>query len=333
MAQKIEKDPGNTLHMKHDEFVRAYLSDKETAISFFQNYLPSEITDHINFKTLSMPKDSFISKKMARYYSDILYEVHLKDTQAFIYLLIEHKSKKDTFVGFQLLKYCIQIWELYLKHNKNSKKLPIILPMVIYHGEAEWGVNTDFISLVDVPENMQDAIQDYIPNFKYNLQDISHISDGEIQGNILLQIMLMTLKYSRKTDFAEKLPGIFELFMKIMDDRRGIEYVEIFLEYLSHQLPNDYIDVVDNAIPDLIEKGGAKMVTIAQSWFRSGKREGKKEGKQEGKLEGKLEGKIEGKLEVIRQMLADNMPLDLISKYTGYPKNQILELVPKTIQL
>jgi predicted transposase/invertase (TIGR01784 family) len=325
MTKDTEKEPVKTLRMKHDEFVRVYMSEKETAISFFRNYLPAEITEHMDFKSLSMPKDSFLNKKMARYYSDILYEVRLKGAQAFIYLLIEHKSKKDTFVGFQLLKYCVRIWESYLKQNKNAKKLPVILPIVIYHGETEWGVNTEFISLVDVPENLMKSVREYIPNFKYNLQDISHKSDNEIKGVVLLRILLLTMKYIFKPEFQEKIKEIFGLFRKLKNKERGIEYVEVFLEYLSHQLPNDWIDVVDAEIPHWIEEGGTKMISIAESWMRKGKRKGKLEGKREGKLEGKKETIWE----VIKNAFNMGLPINAIEKLTGLPAEDINKMREK----
>ena len=68
---------------------------------------------------------------------------------------------------------------------------------------------------------------------------------------------------------------------------------------------------------------------------REAKEEGKKEGIKEGKREGIREGKIEGmkegekseKLKIARKMLAENMPIEMISKVTELKKEEIENLL------
>jgi predicted transposase/invertase (TIGR01784 family) len=93
----------------HDEVVKNFLSENETAKSFFREYLPSEIVRDLDFNTLQICKDSFLDKKLAKYFSDILYRANLNNIDLFIYLLIDHKSRKDSFMGFQFLKYMVRI--------------------------------------------------------------------------------------------------------------------------------------------------------------------------------------------------------------------------------
>jgi predicted transposase/invertase (TIGR01784 family) len=114
---------------RHDQFIRDFLSEKETAKSFFLEYLPRKITKNLDFGTLRISKDKFVDKNLSDYFSDLLYSVKLNNMSAFIYLLIEHKSWIDRFVGFQLLKYMVRIWELYLKQHKKAGALPVILPI------------------------------------------------------------------------------------------------------------------------------------------------------------------------------------------------------------
>ena len=50
------------------------------------------------------------------------------------------------------------------------------------------------------------------------------------------------------------------------------------------------------------------------------------EGEQIGIEKGKVEGKIEGKIETACNMLKDEMPIELISKYTGMTVEEISNL-------
>ena len=59
---------------------------------------------------------------------------------------------------------------------------------------------------------------------------------------------------------------------------------------------------------------------------KAGRREGKMEGRAEGKAEGKVLGAQEKSKETALRMLADDMPLDLIQKYTALSLEQIKTL-------
>lgn len=317
MTADTKKEPVGSTRMKHDEFVRFYLSEKETAISFLETYLPRAITQHMDFKSLTMPKESFLNKKMARYYSDILFQVQMREVPAFIYFLVEHKRKKDGWVGFQLLKYFVRIWELYLKQNKGVKKLPLILPLVIYHGESEWKMDTQFISLLDVPENLLEFVRPYVPNFRFDLLDISHMPDEKIKGEVLSRIMLLTLKYIFRPDFEEKMDKIFGLFDTYVKADRGIEYLEVWIHYLFHQLPTYWAEKMEQAIPQLKVKGGDVMITIADDLIAKGK------------ALGKAEERERTTWEIIKNAFNMDLPINVIEKLTGLNSEQINRLKEK----
>jgi predicted transposase/invertase (TIGR01784 family) len=57
-----------------------------------------------------------------------------------------------------------------------------------------------------------------------------------------------------------------------------------------------------------------------------GRAEGRVEGRTEGRTEGRAEGRTEGHEEDARRMKADNMPIELISKYTGLTVDEIEKL-------
>ncbi len=69
--------------------------------------------------------------------------------------------------------------------------IPVIIPMTLYHGESKWELETSFGSLFDSPE----YLKRYVPDFEYNLNDISHVPDDEIKGTIRLRVLCLTLKY------------------------------------------------------------------------------------------------------------------------------------------
>ena len=116
-------------------------------------------------------------------------------------------------VAFQLLRNMVKIWEMCLKQNSRLKKLPVILPLLFYHGKQKWNISPHFADLIEKIS----STEQYIPKFLHETIDISHIEDKDICGAILTRIFLITLKYAFKPELIEKLDEIFGMLNKISE--------------------------------------------------------------------------------------------------------------------
>ncbi len=321
-------ETGEDIVSPHDKVVKIFLGEKETAKSLFKEYLPPKITKNLDFNTLKISKDTFVDKKMSDYFSDILYQINLLNIPVFIYFLIEHKSREELLTSFQVLKYMVGIWKLHLKQNKEAKTLPVIIPIIIYHGPQKWKIDTNFISLFNAP----DYLKDYIPDFSYNLQDISCIPDEEIKGAVLLRILFKTLKYIFTPDLRYKLQEILELFLELKDKKKGTEYLEVLLRYLTRSARDLTKEELEETVTRVFEEqGGDLMSTIAEKWIEEGVKIGVEKGEQKGEQKGEKKGEKKGvkkeKLETARRMINDDYPIETIIKYTELTEKEIKRLM------
>ncbi len=208
----------------HDKFVQETLDKKDNAVSFVKNYLPEEIREVINIDSLEVKKDKFVSEELDEYYSDLLYKLDINGKDGYIYLLFEHKSYQDKDIGLQLLKYLLKIWD---KKRKDDQKLPVVIPLVIYHGEQEWQVSTHFAELIDSEEEI---LKKYIPDFEYLLYDLSQYKDKDIIGTRELRTRLEILKYIRSKKFLDKFGNILDILAEefdIEDIKPIVMYVDL----------------------------------------------------------------------------------------------------------
>jgi predicted transposase/invertase (TIGR01784 family) len=296
------------LSQPHARAFDFFFKEKETAASMLKGYLPGNIKKKLDFKSLKISKDSFIDKRMKNYFADLLYEIKLKSglKSAFIYILFEHKCWEDRFVCLQLLKYMVRIWELFLKQNKDAGYLPVIVPLVIYHGKPKWEISQNFISLFEDPTDFEP----YIPDFSFNLQDISHMPDEDIQGTALLRMILTTFKYIYSPELRNKLWDIFKLFLELSDKNKIEEYLEVLVNYLANSSGELTEEELQEPVTRIIEEGGDFMQTIAEKWMEKGMEK----------------GKIEKALEAAKKMILKGFDTNTIMEITGVNREEIEKL-------
>jgi predicted transposase/invertase (TIGR01784 family) len=298
-AKAIDKE----LSQPHAKAFTFFFKDKETAISMLKGYLPENIKKKLNFNSLKISKDSFIDKRLKNYFADLLYEIKLKSGKksAFIYILFEHKCWEDRFVCLQLLKYMVRIWELFLKQNEDEKYLPVIVPLVLYHGQPKWELSKNFISLFKDPA----GFEPYIPDFSFDLQDVSHMPDENIQGSPLLRMILTTFKYIHSPEIRNKLWDIFKLFLELSDKDNISEYLEALVTYLVNSPGKLTEEELQEPVARIIEQGGADMQTIFEKWVEK------------------------GKWDMVMNLLREGIPIEIIAKTSGFTAVQINEFKEK----
>lgn len=332
----------------HDKFFKETFSDIETAKDFIHHYTPEEIRNIINLEHLTLEKDSFIEKELEELHSDLLFKTRIKDKEGYIYFLFEHKSYLSDKIALQLLKYMIKIWERKINKEK-ANMLPLIIPLVIYHGESEWNVELQLGKLIEGWDELDDRIKQYIPDYHYFLYDLSPYSAEEIKGGAILQIMLGILKaiFTEDTEeIQDEIRKAIRALRELERQDKAIEHLETIIRYIISARQDLTIERFYEAVKEVSSEGSEIVMTIAEQLFKEGKKEGLLEGmekgmekgkqegilegiekgKHEGKKEGLLEGLQKGMLEIAKQMLLAGEPIEKIKKYARLTDEQIEQI-------
>jgi predicted transposase/invertase (TIGR01784 family) len=259
----------NALTNPHDHFFRKMWSDRDLALDFLQNYLPASVMAVADLGTLEIQKDSFVEKRLRDYFSDILYRVALAGEPGYVYLLFEHKSHPERWIHLQQLEYMPQIWRLFLKQEKGrNRRLPIIVPMVFYHGGEKWSGKRRFAELFAGPV---EKLSPYLPDFESILFDFSPFSDQEIRGRVLLRATLMLMKHVFDPDVHDKLPKILKLILDVSETRSGLRAVETMLRYLFNEVPDLTVEKAKNMAEQHCGKEKKEVVmTVAEQLRKEG---------------------------------------------------------------
>ena len=159
------------VHQPHDALFRALLEDTTRAGRLIRDYLPERFAELVSDEPVQLIDGSFVDEELRTSQSDRLFKVRLKeDRPIFIYTLLEHKSTVDAGTPLQIMDYMQRIWQCYTGDDvKRLQALPMIIPLVFYHGLARWTVPLSVFETTDVPE----ALRPYAHSLSYTLHNLA----------------------------------------------------------------------------------------------------------------------------------------------------------------
>ena len=301
----------------HDALFHELFSRGEVAEGFLRAYLPPALIPRIDWFRLEIAKDSFVDNALRKHFSDLVYGMKYGGKGIKVYLLFEHKSHPEYWVGLQLLRYQVRIWELHRKQHPDQP-LPPIIPLVLYHGKERWQVPQDFHGLFG---DLEVELVPYVPEFRHEMYDLRLPEPETIRSALLVRMSVLALKHAFDEESEPALREIMRLGREVARRETAMEMLAVIMRYYA-QIKQD---VNENIIEHLlIETGYGEGVVQTfidryieqgrqQGWI-AGKQEGRQEGRQKGRQEGRQEGRQKGRQEgqailLIRQMTRKFGPL------------------------
>lgn len=305
-------DKNNNKHISnaHDQFFRTAMADKRVAFDFLQSWLPADLYQLINLKKLELQPRSFINDLRQETTVDVLFKTEVKGHEAYLYLLLEHQSKPDKLMPFRMLKYLCNIIDQHLKTHK-TQKIPMIYPIVIYHGKSKYPYSTDLKDLVSAPAALVD---------EYFLKPFQLIDLGQIDDEILKQhtwsgAMEFALKHIYDRDFFTVVQNITYILQQ-MFNKGGKKITTLVLQYGLERGNLADIEAFFKLINTQIShEVGEEIMTLAQQL--------RKEGREEGRMEGELKGQLKKEREIVKRMIEAGSDPDFIAKVTGLSLDKI----------
>jgi predicted transposase/invertase (TIGR01784 family) len=243
----------------HDHFFRMSMSDKRVARDFFEAHLPEDLRKIIDFNHLDLQSGTYIDDMRQESIADMLYKTVINGHEAYLYLVVDHQSKPDELMPFRLLKYLCNIIDQHLK-DTGSKRIPLILPLVVYHGQKPWHFSVDINDLVDAPK---DLVKAYFLQ-PFTLIDLNRIDDVQIKKSTWAAVMELTLKYIFVKDMLPHVRDIIQVLKKL-EQANSKTFAETVLIYILDRGEMSDKEAFMNLVKtQLLPEVGEKIMTIAE---------------------------------------------------------------------
>ena len=232
-----------------------------------------------------------------------------------IFFLIEQQTKIDYSMPYRILEYQLEIIKSAIdieKLKNKSYKIPQVYPIVLYTGKRKWNAKK---FLEDCQEKLVE-IDMKLSN--YYIVDVNDFTEEELLNEDTLISKVMLLEKAKNSEEIEYF--LKKIIPKIKNKDKDKEVINRIISIiLSTKLDKNKIDELIKELKGDDEKMLAVMEMLEkenQMYINIGKKERKKRA-------GKKSGRKETISALVKNMLKENLSIELISKITGKTKEEI----------
>ncbi|MDD3050920.1 MAG: Rpn family recombination-promoting nuclease/putative transposase [Candidatus Cloacimonetes bacterium] len=278
MKETETKKPETKVQNPHDKFFKDTFSNPLVTRDFIENYLPAPILKIVDLDELEIQDSSHVDEELSEVFSDMLFRTKINQREGYLYFLFEHKNYPDRMVALQLLTYMVRIWNRNV-NKKIDTHIPMIIPMVVCHGETKWKISPMFSDLILNFDTLPEEVKQMIPNYRYQLYDLSQFSDEDIKGNAELMIALSVARDIFKKSGEEFLETIFKAARALeeLDEKEtGLQYFETCMRYIlssGPKLTKEQFNTVVKQLEVTYKKGSELTMTLAEVLREEGRQE------------------------------------------------------------
>ena len=294
----------------HDLFARYTFGHPERAAAELRAVLPTHIVSEVDWSSLRREPGSVVDPELRETESDLLFTARLRTGHPLLlYVLLEHQSTVDRWMALRMLRYVVRQVERWRQEHPESAVLPLILPLVMYHGpEGAWTAPRRVEELFALPEEGREQWQALVPRFEYLLDDLTAEREEALRarpGPPLARLAWLVLRYGRSEELAQRLPEWVALFSQVQAGAEGSEHLVVLIRYLLWVGGETVHEAARQVLHSVVNEQRAEelMRSYAEELIERGLQQGLAKGREEGRKEGREEGLARGRAEAILRLL------------------------------
>jgi predicted transposase YdaD len=277
----------------HDALIRRVFTRPEEAAGLIRTLHP-ELTHHLDLDALELILGTFIDPDLRARTTDLLFRVPTRaGPDLLLYILIEHQSTPDPWMALRMVTYQERIWIHLRATLPDLRRLPHIVPIVLYTGERPWSVPCDLADLIEPPPAGLEP-----PRMRFTLHVLSAHNPTDIATwthlSVLGRLALFLLRAARARDFVQRYRTFAATIGPSGLHRDDIRALMCYLGALRDDLKEFTMNDQTLISPEREEL----LKTMINIWFEETERDFRAKALQEGREQGREQGREEVREEV-----------------------------------
>ena len=258
----------------HDALFKLTFSEPAELAAMLRDLLPPPVLALLDLDGLvAFPPEQHSAELRART-PDLHFQAPWRPGgYAHLTILIEHQSSPDPQMPYRALRAAMRVWE-----QVEGPRLPVVLTLVVAHGERPWTAPRRLSELYDAPPEAIAGLKPYLPELELWFEDLSVTPDDQLPGQGGGRLALLLMRHAHEGRTLPLLNQHLALYERALRER-GDHWAAAVLKYAIYLNQSRVSPAETERAMALLHPPEREQV---MSWMQREREEGRQEGRQEG---------------------------------------------------
>jgi hypothetical protein len=264
---------------QHDLSYRLFFTHRLMIRDLLREIVEEPWVERIDFDSGALAETSFVSARHESRASDVIWKFQRKDggEPLHVYILLEFQSRPDASMPVRFMGYESLFYQRLMASEPAAawRKLPLIVPVLLYNGSERWSVATDLGSSLG---DLDPSAETYRPQLRYRLVDEAAYPLEKLTA--LDSPVAELFRIERSDDWQDVLASLPRLQRSIPASEVSLR--RAFATWLRKVvLPRFGLSPEDVSVDLTLEEIETMLAESIDRWNREIREEGRQEGKAE----------------------------------------------------
>jgi predicted transposase YdaD len=301
---------------KDDACYKLMFSHPELVRDLVLGFVPDPWLESLDYSTLEQVPGSYVTDDLRQRASDVVWRLKANGDWIYLYLLIEFQSTVDPYMAVRMMTYVGLLYQNLIRSGNAppNRKLPPVLPIVLYNGGARWTAATD---VADMIAPVPGLVMKYQPQLAHLVIDEGRFSEAELAPMKNLAACMMRLGHAKTDDAVIAL--VDQLHKWIGSDTELSRTFALWIRAVLSQQSGHTLSLSE---ADDLESLKMSLAQRFDEWAHEHEDRGMRKGIEQGMEQGVQKGEAR----VLRMLLTQRfgpLPPDLEQRIDAAPAEQI----------
>lgn len=196
------------MNQEDDAGYKLLFSAPEMVRDLVMGFIPDEWLHGLDYGTLEKLPGTYVTDDYRHRADDVVWRLKADREWVYLYILLEFQSTVDTYMAVRMMVYVGLLYQDLIRRNQvlPGKRLPPVLPIVLYNGDEPWHAATDIAELIPKAPGV---VSDLLPRLKYLLIAENAYRNADLAP--MKNLMAAVIRFERPHDAQSLLDLIDEL--------------------------------------------------------------------------------------------------------------------------
>ena len=281
-----------------------------------RGFLPGRWLAEVDFSALQKLPTEYVSDELLKRHGDCVWRVQRRGEWLYLLVLLEFQSTDEPRMALRILTYTSLLYQELVRNDALDARgrLPAVLPVVLYNGEARWKAAVEVGELI---APVGPWLKPYQPSQRYVVVDERHVGVEDLPASNLMAAVL-GLEQSRTPGDLVRVAGRLVEWLRDLDDDDELKraFTDWVWRLAGRFTPGDAQPAAVRTLEGVRMTLEERVAEWPKQWFREGHEQGVREGHEQGVMEG-IEQGLEHERALLRRLAVSRFGAQTAERVSG----------------